>query len=592
MPETITSPQQRAMLGLRDDSPQWGDVGPTVMALRALGGVAAEGAAKTAATEAADAKTNAKPTETITRTYTDADGNEKADVTHKGVDPKSLMGEKKPDQQAVQEAYDAPHSAVQGQIDALMHRIGRKLPGEGTHEDVKSWRGRYDLEREQGQNPIKAAAWAAIRGVPVLQPSLERGVDTQRLAARTTVMKEVLPLLQEQHRQTTEINAERKLANSEKTQTEKERQAALSRLLTSKELHTLGDDEDSAVMAADRFVPGGLKGDLGAVRLQYRRDVKSAEKARVDEASKTINGISEKAIQVTEDPKAYVESLPGADKFTPQEKKKALGRAIASQKTLRKMDAKDRAQIDAMRSRQVTAGGSGRDDAKSIAQAIIDGDQPPDLKGLYRMNAPVRAELQRQGYNFTKANEEWQATTKFLSAANGPQQLKIRQSIDNVDHTLGTVQELVQEWKAGQLGILNKTRMALAVSGALGEKAQSTATRMQSAINDSVSEMAGVYMGGNSPTDHAMDLAKSNLNANWSEKTMIDAIAQTRKFIGYRKNAINSSGPIGTDGNRYNRGGGGGGEASGPAVGDTKKFPNGNVGRFDGRGWVKVSGGK
>ncbi|TGV67368.1 hypothetical protein EN792_066370, partial [Mesorhizobium sp. M00.F.Ca.ET.149.01.1.1] len=49
------------------------------------------------------------------------------------------------------------------------------------------------------------------------------------------------------------------------------------------------------------------------------------------------------------------------------------------------------------------AQGGTNDDAKAIAGAIVNGDQPPDMKGLYKFSGPVRAELAKQGYNLTTA---------------------------------------------------------------------------------------------------------------------------------------------------------------------------------------------
>lgn len=45
-------------------------------------------------------------------------------------------------------------------------------------------------------------------------------------------------------------------------------------------------------------------------------------------------------------------------------------------------------------------------DAKEIAGSIIDGLQPPNLNGLYRMGAPVRAELARRGYDLMTAQRD------------------------------------------------------------------------------------------------------------------------------------------------------------------------------------------
>ncbi len=188
----------------------------------------------------------------------------------------------------------------------------------------------------------------------------------------------------------------------------------------------------------------------------------------------------------------------------------------------------------------------GNDDtAKQIAGAIISGDQPPDMRGLYKYSAPIRAELARQHYDLTTANEDWQATNKFLASANGPQQLRMRQAIDALPPQLDLIDSLSAEWSAGGFKPLNAAAMTLALNGGLGAKENSIATRLQAAINDVSSEIGQVYMGGNSPTDHALDLAKSNLNANWSEQTLKDMTKQIRQTIAYRQNSLRNAGVVG-----------------------------------------------
>lgn len=184
------------------------------------------------------------------------------------------------------------------------------------------------------------------------------------------------------------------------------------------------------------------------------------------------------------------------------------------------------------------------DEAKAIAEAIIAGDQPPDVKGLYRYGGPVRAELAKQGYNLTTANLDWEATKKHLATLNGAQQTRIRQAISTASDSLDVIQTLADQWKGGRFPILNKGNLIAAKNGLYGQDVASVATKLDGQITDVVSELANVYMGGNSPTDHAMKLAEKNLNAEWDQKVLTDMIALARTNLKIRANSISNSGAV------------------------------------------------
>jgi len=184
-------------------------------------------------------------------------------------------------------------------------------------------------------------------------------------------------------------------------------------------------------------------------------------------------------------------------------------------------------------------------DASSIADAIEQGLQPPDVKGLYRMAGPVRAELSKRGYDLTRANLDWQAAQKHVATLNGAQQTRLRQAISTASDSLGVIEDLAKQWDAGKFPILNKAQLALAVNGALGPKAQQIATNLQAQITDVTSELGNVYMGGNSPTDHALSLAQKNLSADWTRDQLLSAIQLARTNLKIRQNSIDSIGAAG-----------------------------------------------
>lgn len=196
-----------------------------------------------------------------------------------------------------------------------------------------------------------------------------------------------------------------------------------------------------------------------------------------------------------------------------------------------------------------TSGAESDGNAKAIAGAIISGDQPPDVKGLYKYSGAVRAELAKQGFDLSTANEDWTATQKHLASLNGPQQLRLRQAVDFASSSLDLVDSLATEWKGGQFPLLNAANLKLAKEGAYGQKAASLATRLGASVADLTSELATVYKGGNSSTDETLRLAAQNLNESWSTDTIKDGTDQIRKTLTYRKNSLKSVGVAGTPGN-------------------------------------------
>lgn len=208
----------------------------------------------------------------------------------------------------------------------------------------------------------------------------------------------------------------------------------------------------------------------------------------------------------------------------------------------------NRAEEAIARAREGRESADTKGDAKAIADAIKSGDQPPSVTGLYRFAGPVRAELARQGYDFTKANLDWEATKKHLATLNGAQQTRLRQAISTASDSLSVIEDLAKQWDGGKFPILNKATLAAAKNGALGPKAQQIATNLTAQITDVTSELGNVYMGGNSPTDHALQLAGKNLSADWTRDQLLSAVKLARTNLQIRQNSITNSGAITTSG--------------------------------------------
>lgn len=184
--------------------------------------------------------------------------------------------------------------------------------------------------------------------------------------------------------------------------------------------------------------------------------------------------------------------------------------------------------------------------SKAIGDGIIDGTMPPDSLGKFsHYTAPVMAYLKDNGYDLSKAQMQILAEKKHVASLNGTQQTRIRQNLDTLQHSLERVQELADEWKGTGVPAFNAATINLAMQGGLGEKAQSLATLLHAQVNDIDAEIAGVYMGGNSPTDHALEVASSNLRADWSQQTFDDAVNQIRINAGFRRQALENVGAAG-----------------------------------------------
>jgi hypothetical protein len=90
---------------------------------------------------------------------------------------------------------------------------------------------------------------------------------------------------------------------------------------------------------------------------------------------------------------------------------------------------------------------------------------------------------------------------------NGSQQLRLNQAINSLPDMLDSVDALAAKWKGASFPILNKANLALAKGGAYGKDAASIANQLDAQIADVTADLGNVYMGGNSPTDHALGLA-------------------------------------------------------------------------------------
>ncbi len=183
--------------------------------------------------------------------------------------------------------------------------------------------------------------------------------------------------------------------------------------------------------------------------------------------------------------------------------------------------------------------------ADDIAEAITSGKQPPDTKGLYRTGPMVRAKLAKLGYDLKDANLDWQAAQRFILSQNSPPLVRLRQSAMTADHSLDIIDDLAKKWQAGKFPPLNRARLIAAQQGALGPEAASLARQLDGQITDLTFELGNVYMGGGTPTDQALQLAKKNLSADWDEKVLLDMTNLARNNLRIRLNSFKQVEPAG-----------------------------------------------
>lgn len=184
---------------------------------------------------------------------------------------------------------------------------------------------------------------------------------------------------------------------------------------------------------------------------------------------------------------------------------------------------------------------SGTSDADLIAQAIINGDQPPSLTGLYGKGASVRAALEANGYNLTAATEDWNAMQKWTSTQNSATVIKAQTAAETAQQEVTNLQGLLQQWHSSNFPILNAAEVKTAMNGALGPDAQNLATQINDQIIELNQDMGSVYRYGNSPTDSSMQSASETLKQNWSNAQIMSALDVLNKNVAYRINALRST---------------------------------------------------
>lgn len=183
--------------------------------------------------------------------------------------------------------------------------------------------------------------------------------------------------------------------------------------------------------------------------------------------------------------------------------------------------------------------------AKSIADAIESGDQMADFKSLYGLAGPVKAELERRGVNVADLQKQAIAETKLAQTLNGPQQTRLRQSIDSTLQGLDELDSLNQEFQRTGIKSFNKAQIEALKNGAGTPEQQDIAQRFVTQMTGLQDEFGNVVMGGNSVTDKVLALSGKIFNSDYNNTTVTATTKQARRLLKMRKDAIENVGVAG-----------------------------------------------
>lgn len=218
------------------------------------------------------------------------------------------------------------------------------------------------------------------------------------------------------------------------------------------------------------------------------------------------------------------------------------------------------------------AGTTTDEEIQLASKGIKSGNVPPDISKTtsFRDRTRISAALEKSGFNLSQANSEWNATQRFLSSMNSEKQVRLRQAISSVKDALDGLEQLNSVLSRSELAPLNKAQLMIQAN-----TGNPLAVQYLGQINIIRDELAQVFMGGNSPTDKALNLAQETINKNWSPQQLQSAINNVRINLGYRENAINYASAQGTNPN------GGGGTRYLPIKQSPAEVSQGKIGKYN-----------
>lgn len=196
-----------------------------------------------------------------------------------------------------------------------------------------------------------------------------------------------------------------------------------------------------------------------------------------------------------------------------------------------------------------------KENATAIADAIENGDQLADFQSLYGLAGPVKAELEKRGVNVNKMQLDTIAEKKLAQTLNGPQQTRLRQSIQSVTDGLDVLDNLNQEFKRSGIKAFNKGEIEALANGSGTKEQQELAQRFVTQITGLQDEFGNVIMSGNAPTDKALELAGRIFKSDYNDTSLSASIKQAKQLLSIRRAAIENVGAVGVRGQIENQSG-------------------------------------
>jgi hypothetical protein len=198
-----------------------------------------------------------------------------------------------------------------------------------------------------------------------------------------------------------------------------------------------------------------------------------------------------------------------------------------------------------------TGAGSGdkKENVKLIADAIQNDDQLADFGSLYGLAGPVKAELEKRNVNVNQMQLNALSEKKLAQTLNGPQQVRLRQSIASVNDGLDILDNLNNEFKRSGIKAFNKAQIESLANGAGTKEQQELAQQFKTQIIGLQDEFGNVIMSGNSPTDRALELSGKVFGEDYNDTSISSAIKQMKVLLKTRSNAIENVEAAMTGGN-------------------------------------------
>ena len=199
--------------------------------------------------------------------------------------------------------------------------------------------------------------------------------------------------------------------------------------------------------------------------------------------------------------------------------------------------------------KQDAAGQLGETDATDIAKALVEYRlPPPNQRSLYTRDGLRIAKAFNKisgGGSLVSLANRFQAEQAWVRARNNGPQLRILQNSNAVEHMMDNVDVLTNDLQKslplakGRYKTVNKAFMRAAKEGIYGPETAAKAQALEAAINDAAGELGSVIMNGNTPTDNALRMAKSNLEGDWSAEVLHKMTKLAKQNIQFRRMAMN-----------------------------------------------------